>query len=165
MKIKSIAANNRRKAFEIVVGQRNLLFPFAKLRLKPTGENRIEEVFVDADLGNEGFSYRLEDGSEDTIHVDSVLEYNEDPGYMRDLLLHKLTVEAKHKLAEAEISSREVIRRLGTSASQFYRLLDETNHKKSFGQLFDLFHILGCEVQVEVKARKSTRVNRRKHVA
>ena len=45
------------------------------------------------------------------------------------------------------------MRRLGTSATQFYRLLDQTNYKKSFGQLLSLLHVLDCDVELVVKER------------
>ena len=84
------------------------MFPYGKLRLKPERSNPIEEVLVDPELGGEGFTYRLADDSEDTIHLDAVLEYNEDPEYLRELLLHGLTIEAKE-------SSRMRISRDGRS--------------------------------------------------
>jgi hypothetical protein len=85
--------------------------------------------------------------------VDEVLEYNEDPDYLRDLLLYKLTVEAQKRVAASQLSKREIIRRLGTSASQFYRLLDQTNYRKSVGQLLALLHVLDCDVDLVVKKR------------
>ncbi len=48
------------------------------------------------------------------------------------------------------LSKREIIRRLGTSPSQFYRLLDPTYYGKSVGQLIALFSILGMKVDVVV---------------
>lgn len=51
------------------------------------------------------------------------------------------------------LSKRELIRRLGTSATQFYRLLDQTNYKKSFGQLLSLLHVLDCDVDLVVKEK------------
>ncbi|MEX0892981.1 MAG: hypothetical protein WEB88_12510 [Gemmatimonadota bacterium] len=167
MRIEEAVANNRRKGFELKVGKEVLFFPYARLRVQPSAQNRVEEVRPDPELGYEGFTYSLEDGSEDTVHVDAVLEYNQDPDYMRELLLHNLTVEVRKQLEESELSRREVIRRLGTSPSQFYRLIDEANRTKSFGQLFDLLHILGCEVEVKVGGRgfrSGTRRTRRKAV-
>src|SRR5690606_5840586 len=98
MRIRSVRVNRRRKLFEIMVGSRTLTFPFAKLRLQPDVQNPVEAAFVDAELGMEAFTYRLADGSEDTIHVDAVLEYNEDPDHMSELLLHDLTVKARKQL-------------------------------------------------------------------
>jgi len=111
-------------------------------------------VWVDREIGNEGFTYVLESGAEGTVHVDQVLEYNEDPTYLRDQLLYRLTIEAQDRVAASKLSKREIIRRLGTSASQFYRVLDETNYTKSVGQLLALLHILGCEVDFTVRRRK-----------
>jgi hypothetical protein len=57
------------------------------------------------------------------------LEYNRDPNYLRDLMLYKLTIEAQRRIAGSPLSKREIIRRLGTSTTQLYRLLDQTNYK------------------------------------
>jgi len=80
-----------------------------------------------------------------------VLEFNRDPQYMAELLLYKLSIEAKSHLATSGLSNREVIRRLGTSASQYYRLLDPAYTKKSIGQMLCLLQLLGCEVDVVVR--------------
>ena len=154
MKIRKVEANNRKKAFEIETKDGKFAFPYARLRVKPSAGNRVAEVFADPELGNEAFTYALEKGQEDTVHLDEVLEYNEDPRYLKDLLLYKLTLEAQKRVAASALSKREIIRRLGTSASQFYRLLDPTNYTKSVGQLVALLHILDYEVDFVVKKRK-----------
>jgi hypothetical protein len=82
-----------------------------------------------------------------------VLEYNEDPGYMRDLMLYKLTLEAQKRVKASPLSKREIIRRLGTSATQFYRILDQTNYRKSIDQALQLLHVLDCEVELVVRDR------------
>lgn len=153
MKIRRVTANNRRKAFEVVTARHTYRFPFAKLRLRPAPTNRIKQVSVDKELGSEAFTYALESGAEDTVHIDDVLNYNEDPGYMRDLLLYKLTVEAQARVKQSPLSRRELIRRLGTSATQFYRLLDQTNYRKSVDQLLSLLRILDCDVDFIIKKR------------
>jgi hypothetical protein len=155
MKIRKVEANNRRKAFEVETKLGLFAFPYARLRVKPTTRNRVAAVFADPELRNEAFSYALENGQEDTIHLDEVLEYNEDPTYLKDLFLYRLTVEAQKRVAASALSKREIIRRLGTSASQFYRLLDPTNYTKSVGQLVALLHILDYDVDIVVKKRKA----------
>lgn len=150
MKVKTVTANNRKRAFEIETASGDYTFPYALLRIQPTPDNRVEEAFADEDLGREGFTYRLADGREDTIHLDAVLEYNRDPSYLNDLLVHRLTVEAQKAVKRSDVSKRELIRALGTSASQFYRLLDPANRAKSVAQLIALLHLLGREVQVVV---------------
>lgn len=156
MKIESVTVDNRRRSFEVRTPARTYPFPYALLRTQPDSKNRITEAFPDEDIGREGFSYRLEDGTADTIHLDAVLEYNQDPAYLNGLLLHRLTVAANNAVAESELSKRELIRRLGTSASQFYRLLDPTNHTKSVGQMLALLHLLGQDVDFVVSTRHGT---------
>ena len=154
MKIKTVTANNRKKAFEVATASETYPFPYALLRVQPDSKNGIAEVFPDEELGREAFTYRLADGQEDTIHVDAVLEYNRDPSYLNELLLHRLTVEAQKALESTDLTKRELIRALGTSASQFYRLLDPSNHTKSVGQMLALLHLLGREVDVVVSPQR-----------
>jgi hypothetical protein len=151
MKIKRVTHNNRSKAFEVRTSTKRYLFPYAKLDVQPSPENPITTVDVDEELDNEAFTYELQSGAEGTVHIDHVLEYNRDPRYMRDQLLYKLTLEAKERVQNSPLSKRELIRRLGTSAAQFYRLLDQTNYKKSIDQLMALLHVLDCEVDLVVK--------------
>jgi hypothetical protein len=162
MKIESVSANNRKKAFQVEANHVTYSFPYALLRLRPDSGNRITEAFPDADLGMEGFTYRLADGAEDTIHLDTVLEYNRDPTYLNGLLLHRLTVEAQKAVEVSDLSKRELIRRLGTSASQFYRLLDTANTSKSVGQMLALLHLLGRDVDVVISPRGKTKVPTRR---
>jgi hypothetical protein len=52
---------------------------------------------------------------------------------------------------ESGLSKRELVRRLGTSATQLYRLLDPTNYTKSVDQLLVLLRVLGKQVEVVVR--------------
>ena len=155
MKITKVEPNNRRKVFEVSTRQGSYSFPYAKLRAQPSRTNRVAEVYADPELGREAFTYRLSSGEEDTIHMDAVLEYNQDPEYLKELLLHRLTIEARTGVEESGISKRELIRRLGTSASQFYRLLDTAYARKSVGQLLALLHLVGRDVNIVVKKRQA----------
>lgn len=155
VKIRSVKANNRRKAFEVTAGRRRLSFPFARLEVQPTADDLIAKVFVDQELGAEGFTYLLQSGREGTVHIEDVLEHNQDPDYPRDLLLYQLTLEAQKAIATTPLTRREIIRRLGTSPSQLYRLLDQTNYRKSVDQLLRLLKVLGCDVQLVVRAKSA----------
>jgi hypothetical protein len=155
MKIRGVKQNNRRKAFEVKTRNKTLYYPYSRLELQPELGNKVADAYVDKELGGEGFTYLLESGDEGNVHVEQVLEYNEDPTYLRDLLLYKLTLEARKRVDSSPLSKREIIRRLGTSASQFYRLLDQTYYRKSIGQLLSLLHILDCDVDVVVRSRKT----------
>lgn len=141
------------------------LLPYAVVRPTPTRENKIVDVYVDAELGNEGFVYSLESGEEGTVHIDHVLEYNRNPGYMVDMLLYRLTVWAQKAVEKSPLSTREIIRRLGTSPAQFYRLLDQTNYTKSVRQLLTLLHILNCEIEVVLKAPEEQMAQDANHIS
>jgi hypothetical protein len=155
MKIRSVKANSRRKAFEVFMAKKHLVFPFARLDVPPTADDPIAKVYVDRELGGEGFTYVLKSGREGTVHVEDVLEYNRDPGHLRDLLLYRLTLEAQKRIAATRLAKREIIRRLGTSPTQLYRLLDQTNYRKSVDQMLRLLQVLDCDVQLVVRAKSA----------
>ena len=156
MKITHVTPNHRKKAFDIQVGDTKYEFPFAKLRLEPAAEDPVEDVFVDPELGNEAFTYRLRSGKEDTVHLDAVLDAVKDPDYLQDLLLHRLAVEAKKGLEASGLSKRQVARQLGTSPSQLYRLLDPANRRHSIGQMLALLDLVGKEVEVAVRPKPTS---------
>ena len=153
MKIRSVTANSRRKAFEVSLGSRLLPFPYSRATPRPSATEPVREVVVDEEVGREAFWYVLATGAKGYVHAEQVLEYNQDPSYMRDLLLYRLTLEAQRQVKKTALSKREVIRRLGTSAAQFYRLLDQTNYRKSVDQLLALLQILDCEVELVIRRR------------
>ncbi len=155
MRVRSVKHNNRRKAFEIRVSTRTFLFPYSKTEPRPTPEDLVARVFVDREIGQEGFTYVLESGQTGTVHVEQVLEYNRDPNHMRDLLLYRLTLEAQKRMDASPLSKREITRRLGTSAAQLYRLLDRTNYRKSVDQLVSLLQVLDCDVDLVVRAKSA----------
>ena len=162
MKLQEVFANNRKHVFEVYTRGRILVFPYAKVEPSPTSDDRIAEVYVDPELGREGFTYLLESGREGSVHIDAVLEYNEDPSYMAELALYRLTLQAKDRFETSGLSAREVTRLLDTSPAQLYRLLDPTNYAKSVKQLISLLYLLGAEVEVEVRDRPRRRTSRRK---
>ncbi|HUI27016.1 MAG TPA: helix-turn-helix transcriptional regulator [Candidatus Kryptonia bacterium] len=90
------------------------------------------------------------------IYIDrNALEYNEDPSYLAELLIHQLIVEARRRVDRAGLSRRELARRLSTSVPQLYRLLDPANTRKSLGQMVALLHVLDCDVQLVVHPRRA----------
>jgi len=153
MKIRSVAANNRKRAFEIHVSGKHYSFPYAKADPAPGAADPIRRVYVDVELDREAFTFNLESGREGTVHIDQVLEYHQDPTFLRDTLLYKLTVEAQQRVEASPLSKREIIRRLSTSATQFYRLLDQKNYRKSVDQMLSLLQVLDCDVDLVVRAK------------
>ena len=153
MKITKVTANNRKKEFEITTRKGLFTYPYAKLDVVPSADNRIVTVYVDKELGKEAFTYELESGAEASIHLDRVLEYNQDPDHMVDLLLYRLTIEANVRLKNSSFTVRGLARRLGTSPAQLYRLLDTTNSHKSVRHMLHLLHELDCEIDFITRER------------
>lgn len=156
MKIRSVMWNNRKKAFQVKSSKGTMWLPYSKIEVRPSSNDSVARVFVDKELGSEGFSYVLTSGKEGTVHSEQVLEYNRDPSFRRDALLYKLTIEAQKRIKKSPLSTREIIRRLRTSATQLYRLLDQTNYRKSVDQLLSLLHVLDCDVDLLVKSKSSS---------
>lgn len=151
MKIGSVKANNRRRVFEVETPTRSYVFLYAAVEPRPSKDDRLRSVYVDEELGREGFTYALASGVEGSVHMDAVLEYNEDPAFLRDLLVYRLTVEARRCVHASGLTKREIIRRAGTSPAQFYRLLDLSNRGKSLDKLVTLLRAVDCEVDFTVR--------------
>ena len=128
-----------------------LPFPYTMADPAPAPSDPVTQVRVDDELAREAFVFTLSSGQETTVHVEQVLEYNQDPSYLRDLLLYKLTLEAQRRVIATALSKREIVRRLGTSPAQLYRLLDQTNYRKSVDHLLRLLHVLECDVDLIVR--------------
>jgi len=153
VRIRSVTANARRKAFDVVVPGRTYTFPYARCTPRPSGSDPVIEVFVDKELANQAFTYRLRHGGEGSVHAEQVLDFNKDPSYLRDLLLYQLTLAAQRRVAETSLSKREIVRRMGTSPAQLYRLLDQTNYAKTVDQVLRLLSVLDCDVELIVRAK------------
>ena len=156
MKIRSVTVNNKKARLELTVySGETFSMPFAKLACRPTAHDRISTAIVDRELAREAVTYTLESGEEGFVHIDQVLEYNQDPSYLAELLIHKLTVEARNRMEKSGLSRREIAQRMRTSLPQIYRLLDPTNTRKSVGQLISLLHLLDCDVDLVVRNRRA----------
>jgi predicted XRE-type DNA-binding protein len=110
-------------------------------------------LYVDKELDQEGVTYVLASGAEGSVLLEHALAYNKDPVYVANLLLYKLTGKALEHIEQAGLSRREVARRLNTSLSQLYRLLDPSNYKKSAGQIIQLLYVLGMDVDIVTTPR------------
>ena len=154
MKIRKVECNNQKRTFEVTTfSGRKFSYPYAKATPSPESGNQVHEAAPDEELGKEGFTYVLESGDEGTVLVDHLLAYDEDPEYLARLALHRLTVEARKRVEASPLSKREIMRRLGTSQAQLYRLLDPANEKKSMNQLIELLAAVDCEVEIVVRPR------------
>lgn len=156
MKIRKVKVNNRKRQLEMTVRSGEMYaMPYARLDPRPSRSNCPERAYVDPEMGHEAVVYVLASGEEGAVHIDHVLEYNQDPSLLAELLIHKLSVEARRRVDRSGLSRRELARRLGTSVPQLYRLLDPANTSKHMSQLVSLLHVLGCEVELVVRDGKA----------
>lgn len=155
MKIKSVQYNNRRKVFSLDTDRGKMEFPYACADPQPVRGNYVREAFADPELGNEAFTYRLESGEEGAIHGDSVLEQNQDPDYLSELMLYRLTLALRETVAESPLSKREIIKKSKISAPQLYRLLNPANSRKSASQIFRVLYALNRDLEFNIHERRS----------
>src|SRR3972149_988646 len=150
MKIKNVTVNTRKKTIEMDTPKGIFSLRFAKLRVRPTPHNGRARLYVDPEPGRGDGTYRLASGQEDSVHIDAFLDYNRDPEFLRKITVHKLSVEAANAMKASGLSKHEVVRRLKTSPSQLYRLLDSTNYRKSIDEMLRLLSVLGYTVEWSV---------------
>ena len=155
MRIESARLDNRKRAFVLQTPRGEFAFPYTKADPEPTSTDRVVDFRIDEEMAGEAIVYRLESGREGFVHVDMALDYNREPSYMRDLLLHELTVDALRALESSGLAKREIIRRLGTSPAQLYRLLDPADYNKTVDRMLELLSVLGCEVEFTVRQRSA----------
>ena len=79
-----------------------------------------------------------------------VRDFHRDPSYLRDLMLHRLSVEARDRFEASPVGIRALARRLGTSPAQIYRLLDPANYAKTVDRMLELLQVLDAEVDIIV---------------
>lgn len=151
MKVKRVFGNNRKKAFVVETNKGVYEFPYSQLSLKPSKSDSLARVAPERAIGSEGFTYVLQSGASDTVHIDHVLRYAQDADYLREELIFKLTIEAKRLISELHFTKREVARRMKTSPSQLYRLLDPTFYGKTLDQMVSLLHCLGHRVDLVLR--------------
>ena len=155
MKVSRVTVNTRERAFHVGLGRKTFRFPFVKADPVPAADDPVVRVWTDPELAYQGFSFVLASGKEGSVLADQVLEYNRDPRLFRKLTLHGLTARALEAIEQSGLSKREIIRRLGTSPSQFYCLIDPTNYQKTIDQMLALLNVLGCEVEFTVREKSA----------
>ena len=151
-KIEAVSVNRRKKAFEFHVGSDVLVYSFSRADPPPSTQDPVLSVEVYDIFGGE-IRYTLASGRMGVVHLEEVLHDNGDPDHHRRLLLNQLTMEARNRIWIGSRSKREIIRRLGTSASQPSRLLDPSNERKSLDRMVALLYVLDCELEIVVRVR------------
>jgi hypothetical protein len=65
------------------------------------------------------------------------------------MLLFKMTLEAQSRMKKLTVSKREIVRRMGTTPTQFYRLMDQTNTHKTIDQRVKFLADLDYSVEIK----------------
>ncbi len=73
MKIQLATHNNRKKAFQVKTSTKTFQLPYSKVDPQPSVNDPILRLFVDKELGREGFTFVLKSGKEGTVHSEQVL--------------------------------------------------------------------------------------------
>ena len=99
MKIRSVEMNNRKNELTVTTWSNAVyVFPYSEADPCPKPDNRIKKLFVDKELGSEAFTYLLESGEQGSVHIEQVLEYNDDPAYLAELLIYSMRETGSAKL-------------------------------------------------------------------
>lgn len=154
MKITAVSINRRKRSLEIKTRTGNFSLPWNRLSLKPSAKVTLVSAEIDNETGRESLLLRYSNGAIDGIHVDAFLDYNRDPNFLRDLALYQMSAHALEAMKSCGLSKHEVMRRMQTSPSQLYRLLDPTNYNKTVDQMLKLLSVLGSHVQWKFERHK-----------
>ncbi len=103
----AVTHNSRKKIFEVRTSTRMLVFPFFKADPMPTNQDPVTDLSVDPEAVRDAFTYVLRSGRTGTVNVEQVLECNQDPSCLRNLLLYRLTLEAQKRIADSPLSKKQ----------------------------------------------------------
>jgi hypothetical protein len=146
MKIKRVLAHEKKKAFLVQIGTKSYEVPFSAFSLVPTKRDPLTSVTVDADLGGQGFTFRLRSGKEETMLLEQILDMHHDPEVARKRTLYELTCLAQDTAQRSKLTKRAIARRLSCTPTHLYRLLDQTFYGKTIDQMVKLLSVLGVEL-------------------
>ena len=155
-KFKAIKPNYRKGVLEITLQEGRKLtrfnLPFAALKGTRVGpKNRFVSIDLDEDLGRQGATFVLADGTRGDLPADFVLYYC-DPTYDWSPL-NQLKRVLRDKLDASKLSVRVLADALRTSPSQVVRLLEENRGSKQLLQLLKLAELAGYRVTFTLKRK------------
>jgi len=158
-KFKEITPNYRKSTLDITLQEGKKLsqysLPFAVLKGgKSIGKkNPFVSISIDRELGSQGASYKLEDGTRGDFPADFVLYYC-DPTYDWSPI-NQLKRTLKDRLQASNLSIRVLADALNTSPSQVVRLLEEDHASKQMLQLLQLAELAGYHIEFNLKKKSA----------
>jgi len=155
-RFKKIIPNYRKGVLEIMLQEGRKLnrynLPFAIFSgINMGARNRFTSITIEKELGGQGASYVLEDGTRGDFPADLVLYYS-DPTYQWSPI-NQLKRALKNKIADSNLSFRVLADALDTSPSQVVRLLEEDRASKQLLQLFKLAQVAGYDIEFTLKKK------------
>lgn len=155
-RFKKIIPNYKKKVLEVSLLEgkkaRNFRLPFSAFGDKKiSSKNRFVSISIEKELGRQGASFVLQDGSKGDFPADLVLYYC-DPKYEWSPF-NQLKRAIHDKLKKSGISLRVLADLLRTSPSQVIRLLDRDVLSKQVLQLFRMAEIAGYQVRFHLKKK------------
>lgn len=157
-RFKQIKPNYQKNVLEIILQEgrkiKKYYLPFAVFRdASISRKNRFASIAIDRELGSQGVSFTLEDGTKGDFPADLVLYYCE-PTYDWSSI-NQLKRALKNQLGKSKLSVRVVADALNTSPSQVMRLLQENKISKQIAQLFRLAELAGYQIEFSLKKKKA----------
>ncbi len=158
VKFKEIRPNYRKGVLDVTLSEgrkiKKYSLPFGALGDGKAGsKNRFSSITIERELGGQGVSYVLEDGSRGDFPADFVL-YHCEPAYDWSPM-NQLKRALKDKLGARRLSVRVLADALSTSPSQVMRLLQENKASKQIVQLLQLADLAGYKIEFSLKKRKA----------
>lgn len=155
-KFKAIKPNYRKGVLEVMLQEGRKLtryhLPFAAFKgARVSSKNRFVSIDIDDELGRQGATYVLADGTRGDLPADFVLYYC-DPSYDWSPI-NQLKRVLRDKLDASRLSVRVLADALNTSPSQVVRLLEENRGSKQLLQLLKLAELAGYRVTFSLKRK------------
>ena len=139
---KKVAYDNKKRVFHLeYTTDLKLDCPYSALGIR----NKVVEAGPDSEVGGHSFYFVLDNGKKDYVPYDQPLHIVQNPEYVKEQALYEDTRQLNEFIEKAGISKRELARRLGTSMSQLFRLLDAPNYKKELSRLIEIAAMMDYE--------------------
>jgi hypothetical protein len=153
---RAIKPNYRKSVVEVTLQEGRKLvrynLPFAAFTTtRVSAKNRFVSIDIDEELGRQGSTFVMEDGTRGDLPADFVLYYC-DPTYDWSPI-NQLKRVLRDKLDASKLSVRVLADALHTSPSQVVRLLEENRGSKQLLQLLRLAELAGYRVSFTLKRK------------
>jgi hypothetical protein len=147
-KFKHVTFDNKRRVFHLEYASGlKIDCPYSSLGI----HQKVKKAAPDNEVGKHSFYFVLENGKKEYVPYDQPLHIVQNPEYVRQQALYKMTKMINQFISREKVSKRELARRLHTSMSQLTRLLDITNYKKELSRLIEIAAILNYEFKWHFK--------------